>query len=146
MLRLDPELRRYLATSRPETFTTLAAELQSRFALTLSPDAAAHLWRWVRTVRPGRISRFRGDDQVMTFIADRADLHTTSELRASVARTFGEARTPSRSQLSRLIREAREHSATEFTAGGGSADRKARSGTSRHTPSKGRQRPKAAGG
>jgi hypothetical protein len=44
----------------------------------------------------------------MTFIADHADLVSTDVLRVKIRHALGWARTPSRSQLSRLVKRVRE--------------------------------------
>ena len=105
----SPEVRRFIrAMPPPETFTHLAAELRARFKLDLSPDAAAQLWRSVHRPRPGRASGYAKNAALMAFIADRADLVTVDQLRGKIAQTFGLHLTPSRSQLFRLVQQARE--------------------------------------
>jgi len=103
------ELRAFIRRSpAPETFTHLAADLRQRFGLDLTPAQASHVWRTLRNPSRGRQETFERDQALMAFIADRADLLTVDQLLGRVAQAFGSARTPSRSQLFRLVQRVRD--------------------------------------
>jgi hypothetical protein len=123
-LSTDPEVRRFIRTSpTPETFTHLAADLRSRFAVDVTPTQAAELWRALMRPRPGRAAVYEKNAALMAFIADRADLMTIDQLLARVRLEFGEVQAPSRTQLHRLVQRTRQTGRSAAEGGNGQAGR-----------------------
>lgn len=108
--RNDREVRRFVAGKPAETFSGIAEAIAAKFGAERAwpAELVSEVWRELHPPRTGPRNRYAEDREMMTFIADRADLVTLDELRAAGLAKFGRKAFPSRSQLYRLVLEVRE--------------------------------------